>query len=590
MCRSFAAVFCVVLILPAWVSGEDTDAAFHLSPRMPFAAAADASGPGASDSGPMEVVLCPGEYEPASFVIEAGSKALRGVRVAAGDLVGPRGVAIAAVDAIDIRVVKLWYQGGEVEGFNSLRLVPELLLKDDALIETDRQNQRNIFHFEGIPVDGPQLQPVDVLPGRPKQFWLTIKAPQDAAPGRYTSRVTVTAADAEPREILLEVTVLPFDLVDHGKNFSIYYYGPTMFQYPPGREQTLAELRDMREHGLTSAAMYLYQYDTRVRKNAEGRWEVDLEPLREALNLRVEAGLTAPTVFSLAHYICRDTAFRRIWTADEGLTPENREKLADVIEQLEAFVADNDYPRLMYYGVDEPPASRIDRCERIFDAIRVAGGLTTTAVYDDQVEHLDNPIYALPMANGLYENPGQRTKPHRWRMHYWHPLENPSVDRFRYGVLTWRAGLDGACSYAYRHVFQTDNPYYDESLGAVNPKQNRDMMYTYPSRHGPIPTLQWEATREGIDDVRYLATLRFWVDRSRDVALTPELAHAIRRARTLLNRLTRPFTEDRPEKTGQYRYGRDLTAADFAELRHRVIERILELRSLLAETATTPDR
>jgi len=35
----------------------------------------------------------------------------------------------------------------------------------------------------------------------------------------------------------------------------------------------------------------------------------------------------------------------------------------------------------------------------------------------------------------------------------------------------------------------------------------RDMMTVYPSAEGPIPTTQWEAMREGIDDSRYLATL-----------------------------------------------------------------------------------
>jgi hypothetical protein len=54
--------------------------------------------------------------------------------------------------------------------------------------------------------------------------------------------------------------------------------------------------------------------------------------------------------------------------------------------------------------------------------------------------------------------------------------------------------------YAYQHGFghvwnDFDDPTY------------RDHVFAYPTFHGVIGTIQWEGFREGVDDVRYLATL-----------------------------------------------------------------------------------
>ena len=94
----------------------------------------------------------------------------------------------------------------------------------------------------------------------------------------------------------------------------------------------------------------------------------------------------------------------------------------------------------------------------------------------------------------------------------WHPLENPLYERMRAGLITWYGRLDGIFPYAYRHVFQ-GNPYYDESQGAAAGRSNeRNSMYTYPAANGIIPTMQWEGMREGMDDLRYLATLREFME------------------------------------------------------------------------------
>jgi hypothetical protein len=62
--------------------------------------------------------------------------------------------------------------------------------------------------------------------------------------------------------------------------------------------------------------------------------------------------------------------------------------------------------------------------------------------------------------------------------------------RALYGFFNWKAGADGVAQWVYHHQ--------------STPQHN----YTWPAEDGrPVPTLRWEAVREGVKDRRYVATL-----------------------------------------------------------------------------------
>jgi hypothetical protein len=68
--------------------------------------------------------------------------------------------------------------------------------------------------------------------------------------------------------------------------------------------------------------------------------------------------------------------------------------------------------------------------------------------------------------------------------------------------------MDGATPYAYL-AFHKTLPYAtDERL--LPPRKATYKVYAtaYPAADGPVPTLQWEAMREGIDDTRYVTLAR----------------------------------------------------------------------------------
>ena len=140
--------------------------------------------------------------------------------------------------------------------------------------------------------------------------------------------------------------------------------------------------------------------------------------------------------------------------------------------------------------------------------------------------------------------------------------------------------MTGPVPYAYRHVYQGD-PYRREDSRDAR-KGERNSMYTYPSQTGPIPTIQWEATREGIDDVRYLRTLKHWADRAANESpQSAELDRAVATARNIL-------ALDMDATSDYHAFLARLTPATFDTLRENVIGTILKIRALIGDTEHNP--
>jgi hypothetical protein len=79
---------------------------------------------------------------------------------------------------------------------------------------------------------------------------------------------------------------------------------------------------------------------------------------------------------------------------------------------------------------------------------------------------------------------------------------NPGYSRYIYGYYTWRQNLDGMSSWGPSTTENSrGNPYEDLD------HEFSDYAITYPHTGGPLATTNWEALREGIDDVRYIYQL-----------------------------------------------------------------------------------
>src|SRR4030042_2581008 len=91
----------------------------------------------------LSITACRNEFEPASFVITA-QKDISGINIIVPDLKNAQGNTIPA-DAIDVRLVKVWYQANDnaIQYTTGRFLTPELLIKDDSLVKVDYATKTN---------------------------------------------------------------------------------------------------------------------------------------------------------------------------------------------------------------------------------------------------------------------------------------------------------------------------------------------------------------------------------------------------------------------------------------------------------------
>jgi hypothetical protein len=445
---------------------------------------------------------CRGEYESVSVAAYAIDD-IQGLEVSAEDLTGPAG-AIPA-DAVDIRVVKVWYQAGR--GIRDLKgriLVPELLLKDDDLVRVDTEAQQNALRStapDGIetyllcsgptsenlenvrPVDADELQPVGIPADTLKQFWITIHIPEDCEGGRYEGKVQLRSAGASA-ELPLTVTVHPFDLQPSRLIYSIYYRAklspddrPTITSELRSEEQYRAETADFRAHGVLFPTNY-QNWDDRL--------------IRRVLEIREEVGMPDGPFFNLG----RSTGN----TADPA-------QLAALQEDAEKWIdlcGDFGYDPVYFYGIDEATGERLASQKMTWQAVQDAGGKTFVACYKKTFEAM-GPLLNCAVLAG-HPDPTEGEKWHSvgsLAFCYANPQvgpEEPETFRRNFGLLLWKAGFDGAMDYAYQHGFGHVWNDFDSA-------SYRDHNFTYPTVNGVIDTVQWEGFREGVDDVRYVTTL-----------------------------------------------------------------------------------
>lgn len=467
----------------------------------------------------LNLVACRGEYEPASIVLRSESRDVRNLKLVVSDLIG--GSASISKANIDIRVVKVWYQGGG--GWNTLRishlgktkvLIPELLLKDDGLVQVDEQTQNNYLRLksssdtklvsvsepgslrgrlqasiEDFPIyDAVDLQPITLRRNEAKQFWITMHIPKSATPGKYTGSISVIDDTGSLGDLQIDLQVLPVHLQAPGIQYSIYYRGtlsehPTISSEQKGYDQFVAELKNMQAHGVTNPAVYQ---------------RLDKQALSKVLDIRKGVGLDTSALF----YLGTGTG-----------NPQTSEALAELRRRAKVvkdIAKEHGIESVYLYGIDEAKGERLATQRRAWESVHQEGVKVFTAGYLDAFPLIGDLLDLLVMAGKL--NTGQAQNFHRAGnkiFSYANPQsgpENPKTFRRNYGLELWRNHYDGAMPYAYQDSMGFIWNDFDHIL-------YRDHNFTYPTVDGVIDTLAWEGFREGIDDVRYITTLESMLER-----------------------------------------------------------------------------
>lgn len=414
---------------------------------------------------------CPGQYGPVTFAVLALGAGEFSVTVT--DLESGGGAKIPA-SHLDVRAVRY----ARVTYRKEARTIPLLLEKSGRTAVAARRIQ---------------------------QFWITYHVPEGAAAGTYEGKVRILLGGEEKLALPLRLTVYPFRLGEPDTDLYIYYNNS---KDAAGLDLVRKELADQRCHGMTLSTL-----DPPVTHDGDLTREA-LAPLLDAYK---EAGLASRRVYvGLWNRITSEWlnepdksikmygAWFRYYPFSETLDKRYVETVKMIREE-----AVKRGLGLILQVADEAGSHpwTIPATQHYLDLVRrevpgvllelTCGGGWAMGFPEETLWHGRLDIWntnrwltdklAIVRKNepkaeiGVYNMAGGGSTP-----------GGLAAARAFYGVFAWKSKARGAAQWTYWY--------------SGTPEDN----YTWPSERpgeGRVPTLRWEAAREGAKDLRYLALL-----------------------------------------------------------------------------------
>ena len=438
-----------------------------------------------------------GEYEPASFVIQSGNLKLQNVEIVVSDLTNNDKSSIISSSSIDLRIVKAWFQSAEAmrrtDRDAPKRLVPELLLHDNELVKVDFNKQTNSIQTKPYIQDTKELQFFSIPAHTNQQIWLTVSTPSNAAPGYYNGTLTINTNainnEAFTKTIKITLRVLPFKLQDThmlmGKFYLARLVKPNKIHHNSrgkNEEQMEHELIDMRNHGVNIMTLDHY-FDSKTNIS------INTDSLAKQIRLIKQ---TKNTINPIVYVDWRVTGHN------------DEEYYKNKLRHINDTFSEEGIKDFWIYNRDEKKLSILKSSLHTFRAAHNIDSKNIVALQPNNAKALKGFLdYALiqhstsksairklkaagitPLAYGL---------PHAGE-------EKPATTRKTYGFNLISKEFSGSISYAYQ-----SGQCWDDWMKWEKSNYRPNVM-AYPTISKPIPTLQWEAWREGVDDLKYLAT------------------------------------------------------------------------------------
>ena len=526
--------------------------------------------------GTVRIIMAQDEYEPGSFVVyplaDEGKVEFKLTPFKTAD------GKVFPADKLDLKVIKVWYQNGNgwysYFGDTGLKLTPELLLNDEDLFTVDTEKVQNYarvldekgnvswlwvtppleidkrYFFPSYRSASPfqymrkgfedagTLQPVTLNGGEFKQFFLTVHAVKDQAPGLYKGAVEMVKNGQKLGAVPVTVKVLPFALpkpcsyADTDKPFLVSAYSYD------GLDNIYAQNGGDFEHAVkilkaTFANHVSHNQDMHMTSN--------------------------PFTFQGALYekLMREAGMRSDYLMGGSVLGNNRLDMEHYAKlQREHFTKLGYKDIFIGYG-DEPPARWVVANRNVFEAYQ-KNGMKFFIAGGNQVFYSGGYFYDF---FNTAKDPEDREATRLWNEvgHAWvawyatHHVgpENPAFTRRQYGMAPYLANYSAICNYAHHY-------------GSYNDRREtyKPMVFAYGTYGGVIDTLGWEGFREGIDDIRYATMLK----RLAKEAIANKDDIKIRYAGQIVHQFFAELEND---------------SADLNEARLEMINHILKLRAIL---------
>jgi len=443
------------------------------------------------DARELTAFAAPGEYEPVTFVIYA-ARDIESVRIEVTDL--NSGGCVIPKNNLDLRIVaraprRFTYQSPP---------------------EDSRVVSRFLFEFK----------PFHLPARRFREIWLTIHVPKNAKPGMYSGKIHVRPANAPPKKIALSLEVFPFTLPAVSEKRYGVYHQVVPGGANPGRLER--ELADIREHGGT---LIYPSLPVECAVTPSGEITFSYAKVKKGLAILRDAGFTGsvPILTGLPRLqrllklkdeeLESDKTFLAAARRDiEGLKRVQREfpGLEIVLTHLDEVFSGNLLPR--YIALTK--AARQVPGFRFYITFHTVSDSADElrARLDPYVDIRGNHGYSFEwwLARGHtfqeYERELRDSGDEAW--FYLNPnriWRDAKFQRIVNGLYMWISPFSGRLDWGYTRP--VGDPFNDLD------GKSTDTGYVFWSGGDLVPTRDWEAWREGIDDVRYLLMLETLIEK-----------------------------------------------------------------------------
>jgi hypothetical protein len=415
----------------------------------------------------------------------------------------------------------------------------------------------------GIPTYLPERSSVEVRPGQNAAFWITVSVPPDAQPGTYKIPLRLLLSDTEQTlRMSITVEVLPFDL-PRAKIAYGMYFRPSSLTLKNPRDRTPEMLRhywrDMARHGMTSATLYNY---TRLHDDT-GKLKLDGVPALEWLQQMIEDRLVTVDV--------------PVMFLDGGGIDLQNSRAQQILGAFKREAKARGWPELLYYGPDEPGVNDhsldvFNQIQPVREHLRIVTAISdhAAATYADLLDvWIVNVGCTTPTIQQLAADKGVEL----WNYTCHNRGHgNAPFQRFYAGIYTWALGLKGNFIWAYTEDYTREN-------GQFLP-WSPIYCYVVPSDEGLLPSIAWEARREGVEDYRLLVLLEERIAGNPD----SQLAHQARQwLDSIRGRVDWYVARDMPpslypwDGPELYPLCPNFEPSEFSHIRAKAIDYILEI-------------
>ena len=425
------------------------------------------------------VTACAEQKEPVSFSVYTAKELKNATVTISGPLKTDFGLSMP-VSVADVRVVRV----------GDSPTAPELLMKDDR---QPLSGNLPVVRLTGDPT-------TDIPAGTSKRFWVTISVPSNQAPGFFKGKLTFTADGVKPTGIPLTVEVPNLTL-----KTAFLQYGMELKSHitddgaAGGNAVTAdvfrAQLENIRDHGFKlivlssmeniGASLRAYNDAKLSRVGPVLVAAPDEKAVSEVERLEPSLGL--PSDFDL-YYLASESVTERqgeFVNYDAAVRRRNRNQLTGAyIETMEEY-------------------------QTLTASLNDKNGERLTAVYPVSSEYVQK-----------IRTDRRRSTPNR---DYWTwniAAQNPVRNRLFAGYLLFQTGpaLYGALPGPYQDIPAGSDPY-----AALNPGEGPASLTTFPVSGGVLDTVQWEAVRAGVDDIRYIGALKSAIRELKDAKKRKDL-------------------------------------------------------------------